>query len=133
MPAEAIKYHLPKLENVFVILSSESKKQYKEFENLIKRIFPDFDINLVPVGLNKDLNFENLNQIQNVLEETYKLIEKEYQGNEKDTIIDITGGQKLVSVIGALQTIINDREFQYVSTTDYSIKSFDIKYIGDKE
>ncbi len=133
MPIEAINYHLPKLENVFVILSSTSKEQFEEFESLVNRLFPDQKINIIPIGLSENIDFENVTQVQDAVRKVYKMIEKEYKGNEKDTIIDITGGQKVVSIVGALQTIINDREFQYVSTSDYSIKSFDIRYIGEDE
>ena len=133
MPAEAINYHLPKLENIFVILSSKSKGQFKEFKSLVSRVFSDKNINVIPIGLDQNINFEDIIQVQDAIRETYEIIENEYKGNEKDTIIDITGGQKVVSIVGALQTIINDREFQYVSTSDYSIKSFDIRYVAEEE
>ena len=128
MPAIAIKYHLPKLENVFVILSSKSKTQFKEFESLIKRLFPDQNLNIVPIGLDKNIDFENMEQLKNIIEQTYVLIKKEYKAKDKEIIIDITGGQKLVSIVGAMQTLIKDREFEYVSTSDYTVKSFDVRY-----
>ncbi len=128
MPAIAIKYHLPRLENVFVILSSASKKQFKDFESLIKRLFPDKNLNIIPIGLDKNINFENVEELKDIIEQTYDLIKKEYRAKNKEIIIDITGGQKLVSIIGAMQTLIQDREFQYVSTSDYSVKSFDVRY-----
>ncbi|NPA52458.1 MAG: hypothetical protein GXO22_06155 [Aquificae bacterium] len=127
MPIEAIKYHLPKLKNVFVILSNESKKDFKEFENFVKTIFPDANLNIVPIGLDQNIDFEKMENLGKILEETYKLIKSKYKARDKDIIIDITGGQKLVSIIGAIQTFTHDREFEYVSTSDLKVKSFDIR------
>ena len=60
------------------------------------------------------------------------MIKRKYKAKGKEIIIDITGGQKLVSIVGALQTLIKDREFQYVSTSDYNVKSFDIRYYEEE-
>ena len=128
MPVTAIKYHLPKLENVFVILSSESKKHFQEFEALVKRLFPDQNLNIIPIGLDRDINFENMEELKEVIEYTYSIIKRDFKAKDKEIIIDITGGQKLVSIIGAMQTLIKDREFEYVSTSDYTVKSFDVRY-----
>ncbi len=46
-------------------------------------------------------------------------------------IIDVTGGQKPTSIAGALMTLYYDREFQYVSTQNYKVKSYDVRPIKD--
>ncbi|WP_297455937.1 hypothetical protein [Persephonella sp.] len=132
MPVIAIKYHLPELKNVYVILSSRSKNQFKNFVFLIKKLFPEQNLNIVPIGLDKNIDFENMEELKEIIEQTYDLIKRKYKAKDKEIIIDITGGQKLVSIVGALQTLIKDREFQYVSTSDYSVKSFDIKYYEEE-
>ena len=131
MPVEAIKYHLPELKNLFVILSGKSKNQFNEFQHLVKRLFSGQEINIIPVGLDREIDFENIEDLNRILEEVYQLARDKYKAKDRDIIIDITGGQKLVSIIGAMQTLTHDREFQYISTTDYTVKSFDIRYYQD--
>ena len=43
-------------------------------------------------------------------------------------IVDITGGQKVTTVAGAVISIIEGRRFQYVSTHDYKVRTYDIAY-----
>ena len=132
MPVVAIRYHLPELKNVYVILSSRSKTQFEDFVLLIKKLFPEQNLNIVPIGLDKNIDFENMEELKEIIEQTYDLIKRKYKSKDKEIIIDITGGQKLVSIVGALQTLIKDREFQYVSTSDYNVKSFDIRYYEEE-
>ncbi|WP_035586466.1 hypothetical protein [Hippea jasoniae] len=48
----------------------------------------------------------------------------------KDVILDITGGQKIASTAAAFMTLLYpDREFEYVSTSNYQIKAFDIEIV----
>ena len=128
MPIVAIHYHLPELENIFVILSSISKDQFSDFESLVKKLFLEKNLNIIPVGIDKEIDFEDMEQINKIVEDTYDFIKKEFGAKEKDIIIDVTGGQKIVSIVGAVQTFKYDREFQYVSTSNYEVKSFNVKY-----
>ena len=132
MPILAINYHLPKLENLVVIVSSKSKKQFGEFKNLVEKVFSNNKINIIPAGLNENIDFENMEDIKRIINESYELLKNKYNAKEKEIIIDITGGQKLVSIVGAIQTLIEGREFEYVSTTNYEIKSFDVRYFEDE-
>ena len=131
MPAVAVKHHLPKLKNLYVILSNKSKNNFEDFKEFLNRLFPDSDINIYPIGYDKDIDFENMEDLKDIIEEVYETIRKKDKRKERETIIDVTGGQKLVSIVGAVQTLIEGRTFQYVSTTDYSVKSFDLRYHGE--
>ena len=132
MPAVAVKHHLPKLKNLFVILSNKSKNNFEDFKEFLNSLFPDSNINIYPVGYDKDIDFENMDDLKDIIEEVYETIKKKDKRKEREAIIDITGGQKLVSIVGAVQTLIEGSTFQYVSTTDYSVKSFDLRYYEEQ-
>jgi len=72
MPAVAVRHHLPKLKNLFVILSNESKKNFEDFKQFINQLFPDNNINIHPVGLEDDINFENMEDLKEVIEKVYE-------------------------------------------------------------
>jgi hypothetical protein len=129
MPVIAINYHLPVLENVFVVLSEKSKNNFEDFKDLVNRLFPDKNINIIPIGKEKDINFENFEDVNNILENVYNDLKEKYHAKDRDIILDVTSGQKIISIVGAMQTLLTpDREFQYVSTSDYQVKSFDVRY-----
>jgi hypothetical protein len=45
-----------------------------------------------------------------------------------DTMVDITGGQEVPTVAGAAVALGEGRRFQYVSTRDYKVRTYDIMY-----
>ena len=47
--------------------------------------------------------------------------------------MDVTGGKKISSIGGALATLSLGRKFQYVSTTDETVKAYDIGYTPPEE
>ncbi|MEO2069463.1 MAG: hypothetical protein ABGX27_08180 [Desulfurobacteriaceae bacterium] len=129
MPIEAIKYHQPKLEKIIVITSSQSLEQVPAFKELVKKCFGESFEKKIVKKLVSD--FENIKELFNVLDDVYSEIRKEGY-RDKDAIIDITGGQKINSIAGAFMTsFYNDREFQYVSTQNHKIKSYDVRLIVD--
>jgi ABC-type multidrug transport system fused ATPase/permease subunit len=127
MPLEALKFHLGRLEKVIVITSDISSKQFKMFSKLVENFFPEKKIKLEEI---KAKDFEDFHQVQEAIENAYKKL-KEDGIKEKDTILDITGGQKIVSIVGALLSLNPGREFEYVSTTDYSVKSYDVEIVKE--
>ncbi len=127
MPLEAVKYHLGKLEKVIVITSNSSSEQFNMFSKLLEEFFPEKNIKLEEI---KAGNFEDFNQVQEAIEKAYKKLKTDGI-KEKDTILDITGGQKIVSIVGALLSLNPGREFEYVSTTNYSVKSYDVEIVKD--
>jgi len=125
MPAEAVKYHLPKLEAVKVITSEKTSPQFSTFVELLKVLFPEKELKVEQLKIS---SFEDFREIEEALEEAYSSL-KEAGYKEKETILDITGGQKIVSIVGALLSLYSGREFQYVSTIDYSVKSYDVEVV----
>jgi hypothetical protein len=47
-------------------------------------------------------------------------------------MIDITGGQKVPGVAGAVVALGEGRRFQYVSTRDYGVHTYDVMYNPDE-
>ena len=126
MPYEAISYHLPKLENVVVITSNRSSPQFSTFKELVRTVFPK-DLN---VEERKLKSFESVKEIFKEIDSIYKDL-KNRGIKERDVIIDVTSGQKTNSIAAAFMTLYYDREFQYVSTQDYKVKSYDVRPIKD--
>jgi len=127
MPLEAIKYHKPKLERVVVITSDKSSKHFNAFKELVKEVFGKEVSDMLVEK--KVKSFENIKELFNALNEIYKEL-REDKFRDRDTIIDITGGQKTSSVAAAFMTAYySDREFEYVSTEDYTVKSYDVRLI----
>lgn len=129
MPLEAIKYHQPKLERLITITSPESSKQLTAFKELVRKFFGK---EIAEAIVEKQVSsFENIKEVFNILDEIYEELAKEGYRN-KDAIIDVTGGQKINSIAGAFMTsFYNDREFQYISTNTFEIKSYDVRLITD--
>jgi len=106
---------------LIVITSRESSKQFEAFKQLVGNIFKNrFDIE--EIGME---NFESVERLFNSINQIYEKLNLENY-RDKDIIIDITGGQKPNSIAAALMTIYYRREFQYISTKDYKVKSYDI-------
>jgi len=126
MPYEAVKYHLPKLKKIVVITSEKSSAQFPLFKKLFKRLFrKDLEVEEVKLG-----SFEDVGKVFRELDSIYRRLGE--QGiKEKDVIVDVTGGQKPNSIAGALMTLYYDRDFQYVSTNDYKVKSYDVRPVRD--
>ncbi len=126
MPYEAVKYHLPKLKKLIVVTSKDSSEQFPLFRELINLIFEA----KIEVEERKLENFESVKEIFKEINSIYGGLQK--QGiKEKDIIIDVTGGQKTNSIAAAFMTLYYDREFQYVSTQNYEVKSYDVRPVRD--
>ncbi|MDQ7055057.1 MAG: hypothetical protein Q9M89_00535 [Persephonella sp.] len=131
--AIAIKHHLPALKEVIVITSDMSAPQFDTFKEMIHRIFPDdvFTIN----RYENAVDFENVEQVYDSLKEIYRTLKKEKKiKRNADFIVDVTGGQKIPSVAGAIFTLAAEgREFQYVSTRTKKVIGFDVLMVHSSE
>jgi len=128
MPLEAVGFHLPVLERVVVITSKESSPQFPLFKRLVGELYPELkpsDVKEVRVD-----DFEDFNSVQEAIERVYDVLKSANYRN-RDVILDITGGKKIVSIVGALLSLNPGREFQYISTTDYTVKSYDVEVTRD--
>lgn len=70
------------------------------------------------IFINKIESFENFTKLDGLIEEIEKDFENKYNFEDKEIAFDITGGQKLVSVIGAFFTLKSKTPILYVSQDD---------------
>ncbi len=127
MPLIALREHIESLEILVVMSSKESHAQINEFKELAKRIFPT--VERLEILTPNPVNFENIEKIQESLEEVYKGLEGKGL-KESDILIDITGGQKPVSIAGASTTVIYpNRYFQYVSTNTKEVRIYNMNIL----
>lgn len=77
------------------------------------------------------IDFEDVEEVFNAIKEFYKNV-KQKDFKEEHIIVDITGGQKTNSVAGAIATLARNRKFQYVSTRDKRVLSYDVGYFEEE-
>jgi hypothetical protein len=147
MPLEAIGWHVGRLKKIVIIPSCDDpldpKKKDGTFRNLTDwRLllnwflpFPERieirDVTEPPFNRPVGVDFEKLQELFDVLEEIIRWLN---EGGTKDyeIMIDITGGQKVPGVAGAAVALGEGRRFQYVSTRDYRVHSYDPTYNSDE-
>jgi hypothetical protein len=78
-------------------------------------------------GCLQGVDFENAEKLYQVMEEIYADLARKGYKNE-EIIMDITGGQKMPSILGGVVTLVEGRRLQYVSTRDYKIHEYDITF-----
>jgi hypothetical protein len=131
MPVLAIKYHLPELKYLYTLTSSGpdgSSQLMPIFTQVVNRLFPSVEvIELTPRGI----QFEDIKTVFEEIEKFYSKV-KEEGIIEKDTIVDITGGQKTNSIAASIATLAIGRQFQYVSTIDKRVLSYDVGYFEEE-
>jgi hypothetical protein len=72
------------------------------------------------------VDFEDFGALMDVLRDI--MADSKKKGfSEKDIIIDVTGGQKIPSIVGAVATLQNRLVFQYVQTNwPFRVKAYDV-------
>lgn len=142
MPLRAIEYHCEVLESITFICSNKSIKQLHLFFNIcrnyeqLKNITYYTQINdsntLSPLSDNiaynnlQGFDFENFDQLSRALTIVRSEFKKKHY-QDQEIMIDITGGQKPTSVIGASITFNLKIKAQYVQTNDpWHVVSYDV-------
>ncbi len=124
----AIKPHKDKLKYLYLIGSKDSENIKGSFSDLdkaeffIKRYFPYITI----IKSDNPVEFENLEELLKVIYRAIRHLKN--QGLEEDEIIvDITGGQKITSIAGAVVTMNSRVRFQYVQTNrPFEVIAYDL-------
>lgn len=132
MPLIAIKHHLPRLELLVVVTSQGeggSAQLFHAFKTLVARYCPEASFAIEELTA-PELNFEDLAGVHSLLDTWYGKVSSLGRHKNHDIITDLTGGQKPASIAAALATLVEGRKFQYVSTTDKKVQSFDL-VVGD--
>jgi len=123
-----IKEHQNTLKYVYLIGSKETKRIPASFDFLdhAKAIIRQYCPNITFLKEVEPIDFENFNELVDKIAAAIKKL-KEEGINEKDIIIDITGGQKTASIAGAAVTLSSNVTFQYVQTDDpWKVQVFDV-------
>jgi hypothetical protein len=147
MPLEAVGWHVNRLKKIVVIPSCDdpihTAKRDGTFRNL-----PNFrlvlnwflpipeqveirDATQPPFDRQAGVDFERLQDLFDVLDEAIQWLNGEGV-KDHEIMIDITGGQKVPGVAGAAVALGDRRRFQYVSTRDYRVHSYDPTYDTDE-
>jgi len=144
MPVEGIAKHLPGLEQVIVIASSDGRatgnkpgsagtyRELPEFKALIARLTEHYGVTVMGLhdlvrGHAKGIDFENTRALVDALQAVYKTLHERHV-SDKDILMDITGGMKPATVAGATVALAKGRHFQYVSTNTYEVLTYDVTY-----
>lgn len=130
MPLTAIEYHKDGLKKLIIACSEKSIVDTDKFLKCLQNIFGDNFRRIVTIKAIG--NFEKAKNVYDFLENTYNELKKD-GFKEDDIVFDVTGGQKAVSIAGAMFAIPNDRHLQYVSTSDYTVKHYDLTYMQNEE
>lgn len=132
MPLISIEHHQEKLQKLYVITSKQDKINDDQGSSVAFPLFKELALKVKP-GLQIEelttngIDFEDIEVVFNLIQAFYqrddiRQIEKKGNG----VIIDITGGQKTNSIVGAIATLSTERQFQYVSTRTKEVYSYDV-------
>lgn len=130
MPLTAIDYHKQGLKRIITACSEESHGDREKFLKCVQNLFGKELADMANVRYIK--NFEDAKSVYKFLESIYSQLKQE-DFTEDDIVFDVTGGQKAISIAGAMFAIPNDRHLQYVSTSDYTVKHYDLTYMQNEE
>jgi hypothetical protein len=129
MIIEAVNYHLPELVHLVIIPSTETRQEFIKLKKCIELLCPAKQIEIiVGKGCDNGLDFEDVRELVEALDKIYQSLKTESGYNAQAILIDITGGQKVSTIAGAIVSLSEGRSFQYVSTKNYSINTYDVTY-----
>jgi len=135
MPLEAVAAHVRRLRKVVVIPSSGRSGTAGKaplFRDLLLHLLPNQEsVEILDVTAwlgapwDKGVDFEDLKALVNVLIAIESRLEKT---PPYEIMIDITGGQKPPTAAGTAIALGEGRRFQYVSTLDMTVRTYDLIY-----
>ncbi|MFW6172248.1 MAG: hypothetical protein ACOC5T_00685 [Elusimicrobiota bacterium] len=138
MPYLAIKHHISYLKKVYVITSSNERKgdktipgtthEFKLFKSLFEYLFGGKI--LIEEETPNGIDFENLRAVFDIVEGIFQ--KPEFSKKKKPSLlIDVTGGKIPNSISASVATLVMGRKFQYISTTDLKVNSYDVGYFPE--
>lgn len=130
MPVAAIRHHVQKgkLRKVRLICSAGSPQNSGSAAQF--DIFSQIVANLIGPGVSVEkldgngIDFEDCAAISKAIQ----IARDRFRKEGIDYLIDVTGGQKTTTAIGAALTLEMGEQFQYVSTHSYEVKAYDVLY-----
>ncbi len=144
MPVRGIAEHAAYLDFLVIIPSADSKDRKGTWRDL-----PDFrrlldvlmegrsakpDIQALPDVTGKwreGVDFEDADELAAAVRAVFAGL-REKRLREADILLDITGGSKVASVVGAVFSLGRDQIFQYVSQHNYEVIPYNVTYVPER-
>ena len=137
MPVEAIAYHLERLEQVIVVASQRTEPEVDTFKALIagltrchateKKMLKVLSLPELDAELPSQVDFESVKEQNDVLNGVLDILTEFHKLPRHEIMIDITGGQKVCGVAGAMVALSKDWRVEYLSTMQpEKVKEYDI-------
>lgn len=118
--------HQSALKYAYLIGSSGENSSYK-YINEAETIIRQYIENVTVLKAKEPVVFEDLEKLLEIISNAIRKLKEEHGMEEKDIIIDVTGGQKTTSIAGAVVTFNSNVTFQYVQTNKpYKIMAYDV-------
>lgn len=120
-----IEPHQNRLKYLYLIGSKESFNYLDKAGALIKQYCSNINV----FKANEPVEFEELEKLTKVIYSAISILKdvKDERLGDDDIIIDITGGQKVSSIAGAVVTLNSSVRFQYVQTDKFfEVISYDM-------
>ncbi len=137
MPLEALAYHAERLKYLVVIPSADDPRDpqgkpgtWRDME-LFKAVVARYSGGRVAAECLPDchqgVDYEDARAAKDGVDSAYaSLLQRGLK--TCDILVDITAGQKPTTIAGAAVALVEDRQFQYVSTRDYRVVTYNITY-----
>jgi hypothetical protein len=77
------------------------------------------------------VDFESASELKDAMRAVFAALRKR-RLRDSDILVDITGGSKVASVVGAVFSLGKDQRFQYVSQHDYRVIPYNVTYIAER-
>ena len=121
----AVVYHIPKLKQVWILLSDEAKaKTLPLFLMLCDKAIPGWDkIKIKEVPLRYK---ENVKHVSMVVNSIYYNLNEEKELGEQEITADITGGLASITAGIILACVRSKRRVQYLSQIDFKLKAINV-------
>ncbi|MFT6908935.1 MAG: hypothetical protein ACJAS1_005642, partial [Oleiphilaceae bacterium] len=123
---KSIHLHYESLEVLALISSKESRHDIKLLKDAIEIFFPQHGFKIITQedvmklqAINeKDVDFEDIEQVSFVLHEMYNYLELSY--SEEQILLDVTGGTKATTIAGTIIATANGRKLQMAHQKNHS-------------
>ena len=144
MPVTALRRHAGYLDQLVVIPSADAgtrKGTWQDlpaFRKLLDLLTEGRTAKPTVVELHeltgrwpRGVDFENADELKDAMRAIFTGLRKQ-RLRDADIIVDITGGSKVASVVGAIFALGKDQIFQYVSQHDYKVIPYNVTYVTEK-
>jgi hypothetical protein len=93
------------------------------FTKIMNKFYPHLRIESLTAN---GIDFEDIAAIHQRLDKLYDELNEANSYGHNDIMVDVTGGQKTNSIAAAITTLSEGRHFQYLSTKNKEVRSYDL-------